>query len=83
MELAQYDLLFLSYGLKIYVQKHLDEINKSIMSKELGTCRAVAKVRKSCNKMTLSLIPIGPRFHQITSKLWDSTAIQNPYSFIR
>ena len=82
MELAQYDLIFVSYGLKMYVQKHLDEINKSIMSKELGSFRAMAKVRKSFDKMTLSMIPIGPKFHQMSSKLWDSTAIQNPYSLI-
>ena len=38
------------------VQKHLDEINKWIMSKEIGSYRAVAKVRKSFDKMTLSMI---------------------------
>ena len=48
----------LNYSEKVVydlVQKHLDEINKSIMSKEIGSYRAVAKVR-SFDKMTLSMI---------------------------
>ena len=54
------------------------------LSKELGTFRAVVKVRKSCVQMTLPMIRIGPKLHQMTSELWDSiNAIQNPYPLVR
>ncbi len=34
--------------------------------------------------MTLPMIQIGPKLHQMTSELWDSiNAIQNPYSLVR
>ena len=58
--------------------------NHGRISKELGSYRALVKVRKSCVQMTLPMIQIGPKLHQMTSELWDSiNAIQNPYSLVR
>ena len=55
-----------------------------VSRKELGSYRALVKVRKSCVQMTLPMIQIGPKLHQMTSELWDSiNAIQNPYSLVR
>ena len=75
------------FYIKISVQIDIFSFRPILVSylvKELRTYRGVVKVRKSCEQMTLPMIQIGPKLHQMTSELWDSiNAIQNPYSLVR